>query len=202
MYCCHCGARIDREAWFCRECDESVVSSPLGYILAARTESELREADDYCRMQIRTAALNRHKRLWKGIQRSVGRRMQSLSLTEDHITAYNWSSYHHVNLMESKLCGCFHCLEVFPPHEIEEWIIAMQSLLQESLQQFQSDFLENAFQIQMNRELNTNSITLNLCLAISGQPSAMRTTLSVSLSDLKAFMLTLEKQLEQFPSRL
>ena len=122
MYCCHCGARIDREAWFCRECDESVVSSPLGYILAARTESELREADDYCRMQIRTAALNRHKRLWKGIQRSVGRRMQSLSLTEDHITAYNWSSYHHVNLMESKLCGCFHCLEVFPPHEIEEWI--------------------------------------------------------------------------------
>jgi len=126
MYCCYCGARIYRDACFCHKCGESVASSPirltLERILAARTESELRWADDYCQMEIRSAVGNKEKRFWKRTQRGVGCAMRRLSLTEDHITAYNWSSYHRLTLMESNLCGCFHCLEVFPTSEIEDWI--------------------------------------------------------------------------------
>jgi len=73
-------------------------------------------------MEIRSAVGNKEKRFWKRTQRGVGCAMRRLSLTEDHITAYNWSSYHRLTLMESNLCGCFHCLEVFPTSEIEDWI--------------------------------------------------------------------------------
>jgi hypothetical protein len=53
-----------------------------------RNESELRWADDYCRMQVKTAILNKHKSYWKGIQRDVDRALRELSVTEDHISAH------------------------------------------------------------------------------------------------------------------
>jgi len=125
MYCCHCGVRISQDACFCHKCGKAVTDSPLPSdlqrVLAARTESELCWADDYCRMRIRSAVRHRDKGFWIGTQRGVGVFMRRLFLTEDHITAYNWSSYHWFTLMKSNLCGCFHCLEVFTPREIRDW---------------------------------------------------------------------------------
>jgi len=53
-----------------------------------RTESELRWADEYCQMRVRTAILNKHKSYWKGIQRDVDRALRELSVTEGHIAAH------------------------------------------------------------------------------------------------------------------
>jgi len=30
--------------------------------------------------------------------------------------------WHEKPIKNSKLCGCFHCLSIFPPSEITEWI--------------------------------------------------------------------------------
>ena len=86
-----------------------------------RNESELRWADDYCRMRVKTAILNKHKSYWKGVQRDVDRALRELSVTEDHISAHKWSSFHRSTLMKSDVCGCFYCLEVFPSNEIQDW---------------------------------------------------------------------------------
>jgi hypothetical protein len=50
-----------------------------------RNESELRWADDYCRMRVEIATLNKHKSYWKRIQRDVDHALRGLSVTEDHI---------------------------------------------------------------------------------------------------------------------
>ena len=38
------------------------------------------------------------------------------------IAAHKHSSWHKQELLESNLCGCFYCLEVFSASEIFEWI--------------------------------------------------------------------------------
>jgi hypothetical protein len=40
----------------------------------------------------------------------------------DHIRAHKHSSSHHEEIMRSDLCGCFHCLAVYSPLEITEWV--------------------------------------------------------------------------------
>jgi len=45
----------------------------------------------------------------------------NLSVTQDHIAAHKWSVRNRSDLKKSDLCGCFYCLEVFPPNEIEDW---------------------------------------------------------------------------------
>jgi hypothetical protein len=44
-----------------------------------------------------------------------------LSVTEDHIAAHKWSIGNSSDVKKSDLCGCFYCLEVFPPNEIQDW---------------------------------------------------------------------------------
>ncbi len=39
-----------------------------------------------------------------------------------HIEAHQYSSNHKVHLTKDSLCGCFYCLEIFIPNEIDEWI--------------------------------------------------------------------------------
>ncbi|HKI52943.1 MAG TPA: cytoplasmic protein [Anaerolineales bacterium] len=39
----------------------------------------------------------------------------------DIIKAHKHSSHHRAEVIESEICGCFHCLEMFPPEDIEEW---------------------------------------------------------------------------------
>lgn len=39
-----------------------------------------------------------------------------------HIAAHRFSSNHREQVLSSETCGCFYCLEVFPPSEIEEWV--------------------------------------------------------------------------------
>lgn len=72
-------------------------------------------------MRVRIATLNKHKSYWKGIQRDVDRALRELSVTEDHIAAHKWSGWNRSTLMKSDFCGCFYCLEVFPPNEIQDW---------------------------------------------------------------------------------
>jgi hypothetical protein len=78
-----------------------------------RAESELRWADEYCRMRVKSAVLNEHKSYWKGIQRNVDTALREACLTEDHITAHKWSSYHRSTLMKSDVCGCFYFWKFF-----------------------------------------------------------------------------------------
>lgn len=40
---------------------------------------------------------------------------------EDHVIAHRHSIYHREELERSAICGCFYCLHIFPPTEIEEW---------------------------------------------------------------------------------
>jgi hypothetical protein len=89
--------------------------------IAQRNQAELRWAHDYCRTQMRAAIPNEDKGRWKRRQREVSRVLRELGVTEDHISAHEWSSYHRETLRESDVCGCFYCLEVFPSSEIEDW---------------------------------------------------------------------------------
>lgn len=56
--------------------------------------------------------------------RKGGRVMQPLKHPEgvDFIEAHKFSSNHKAELEKDDNCGCFYCLEIFNPKEIEEWI--------------------------------------------------------------------------------
>lgn len=36
--------------------------------------------------------------------------------------AHRHSSKHRAEILGSSLCGCFYCLEIFPPERIREWV--------------------------------------------------------------------------------
>ena len=38
------------------------------------------------------------------------------------IAAHKHSSDHRSELLASDLCGCFYCLEIYDPGEIEDWV--------------------------------------------------------------------------------
>ena len=38
------------------------------------------------------------------------------------IRAHKHSSWHRQEILSSEICGCFHCLAIYPPNKIEEWI--------------------------------------------------------------------------------
>jgi hypothetical protein len=40
----------------------------------------------------------------------------------DYIDAHEFSSNHKEQLLKDKICGCFYCLNIYNPNEIEEWI--------------------------------------------------------------------------------
>src|ERR1700745_2827266 len=83
-----------------------------------REEAATGKADE---RRVKTAILNKHKSYWKGIQRDVDRTLRELSVTEDHIAAHKWAGWNRSTLKRSDLCGCFYCLDVFPPNEIQDW---------------------------------------------------------------------------------
>ena len=39
-----------------------------------------------------------------------------------YVGAHEHSSNHREEIQRSELCGCFHCLAVFPPSLVSEWI--------------------------------------------------------------------------------
>ena len=39
----------------------------------------------------------------------------------DYVRAHKHSSNHRDELLQSDLCGCFFCLSIYPPGQIEEW---------------------------------------------------------------------------------
>jgi len=48
--------------------------------------------------------------------------VKNTSDLEDIIRAHEYCSDHKQELLGDKVCGCFHCLKIFSPQEIEEWI--------------------------------------------------------------------------------
>ncbi|HOY54691.1 MAG TPA: cytoplasmic protein [Opitutaceae bacterium] len=40
----------------------------------------------------------------------------------DYYRAHQYSSCHRKQIERSEVCGCFYCLSVFPPTQIEEWL--------------------------------------------------------------------------------
>ena len=47
----------------------------------------------------------------------------------DHILAHKNCYDHKEEILKSKKCGCFYCLAIFKPNEIEEWIDQGKSAL-------------------------------------------------------------------------
>ena len=43
---------------------------------------------------------------------------------EDYIEAHKYCCNNMNQLKNDKICGCFYCLKVFSPQEIENWLIA------------------------------------------------------------------------------
>ena len=43
-------------------------------------------------------------------------------MKQSHVAAHEHSSRHKLEIEQSELCGCFYCIDVFPPSEIEDWI--------------------------------------------------------------------------------
>lgn len=41
--------------------------------------------------------------------------------SEPHIAAHAFSIRHRESVINSQRCGCFYCLAIFPPDEIQEW---------------------------------------------------------------------------------
>ncbi len=41
---------------------------------------------------------------------------------EDHVTAHRFSIYNKDQITKSSRCGCFYCVKIFSPDEIDEWI--------------------------------------------------------------------------------
>lgn len=39
-----------------------------------------------------------------------------------HVAAHRHSSNHKDEIEKSTLCGCFHCLETFPPSKVTQWV--------------------------------------------------------------------------------
>ncbi len=39
----------------------------------------------------------------------------------DHIRAHEHSIRHREEILKSDLCGCFYCLHIFSPLDVEEW---------------------------------------------------------------------------------
>jgi hypothetical protein len=72
-------------------------------------------------------------RFWNNIKRNVGRVLRELGVPEDHISAHDWSKANRQTLMDSNLCGCFCCLDVFLSSEIEEWIENETSEIEEGI---------------------------------------------------------------------
>ena len=42
---------------------------------------------------------------------------------KDYIEAHKYCSNHMMQLKKDKICGCFYCLKIFSPQEIEDWLI-------------------------------------------------------------------------------
>ncbi|MBI5933065.1 MAG: cytoplasmic protein [Chloroflexi bacterium] len=40
----------------------------------------------------------------------------------DFVTAHQHSSRHRAEIEASEICGCFYCLKIYSPKEIQEWI--------------------------------------------------------------------------------
>lgn len=40
----------------------------------------------------------------------------------DHIRAHKHSIRHRAEIQASEICGCFYCLSIFPPDDIEIWL--------------------------------------------------------------------------------
>jgi hypothetical protein len=46
---------------------------------------------------------------------------------KDYYTAHQYSSLHRKQILASSVCGCFYCLEIFSPSEIEDWVDESQN---------------------------------------------------------------------------
>ncbi len=44
------------------------------------------------------------------------------SMPPEIVKAHEHSSQHRVELGASKVCGCFYCLKIFTPDEIDDWV--------------------------------------------------------------------------------
>ena len=43
---------------------------------------------------------------------------------KEYTLAHRFSNNHMEALKKDKVCGCFYCLKIFSPSEIEDWLIA------------------------------------------------------------------------------
>jgi hypothetical protein len=53
--------------------------------------------------------------------------------TPDHIRSHRHSIRHREEVIASQECGCFYCLTIFPPEEIENWVDEWEGVGQTAL---------------------------------------------------------------------
>jgi hypothetical protein len=54
---------------------------------------------------------------------ALGNKNKKMSFDRQMIdAAHKHSIFHEREILESEICGCFHCLRTFSPTEITEWI--------------------------------------------------------------------------------
>ncbi len=46
----------------------------------------------------------------------------TIEQNEPQILAHKHSIFHKSEILQSEICGCFYCLEIFPPNKIERWV--------------------------------------------------------------------------------
>lgn len=44
------------------------------------------------------------------------------NIKDDIIDAHKYSANHKAKLLKDKKCGCFHCMKIFSPSQINDWI--------------------------------------------------------------------------------
>ena len=49
------------------------------------------------------------------------------------IAAHQFCTNNKEGLQKDKMCGCFYCLKIFDPNEIEDWILESKGILFNSI---------------------------------------------------------------------
>lgn len=63
----------------------------------------------------------------------------------DYIEAHKFCSNHGDKLVNDKICGCFYCLSIFSPKEIQQWKKHRKAVIQDKCGEFDEWIVDDQF---------------------------------------------------------
>lgn len=63
----------------------------------------------------------------------------------DYTEAHKFCSNHGDKLVNDKVCGCFYCLSIFSPEEIQKWIKQKKPVIQDKHGEFDEWIVDDQF---------------------------------------------------------